>query len=41
METTLINQNSILQEIKCRLNSWIATIIHCRIFCLPFCCPKI
>ena len=33
--TTLMNQNSILEEIKNRLKSGNAAIIQCRIFCLP------
>jgi len=39
--TTLTNQNSIQEEIKCRLNLGMRAIIRCRIFCHPGCCPKI
>ena len=39
--TTLTNQNSIAEEIKSRLRSGNASIIRCRIFCLPGCHPKI
>ena len=41
LETTLTNQNSILDETKCRLSSGNAAINRFRIFCLSFCCPKI
>ena len=39
--TTLTNQSSIGEEIKTRLKSGNASIIRCRIFCLPVCHPKI
>jgi hypothetical protein len=41
LETTLINQNSIQEEIKIRLKLAMLAIIWCRIFCLPVCYPKI
>jgi hypothetical protein len=34
--TTLINQNSIQEEIKNRLKVGMLAIIQCRIFCLLF-----
>ena len=39
--TTLINQNSIQEEIKSRLSQGMLAIIRCRIFCLPVCYPRI
>ena len=39
--TTLTDQNSIQAEIKSRLKSGNASIIRCRILCLPVCYPKI
>ena len=39
--TSLTNQNSIHEEIKCRLQSGNACVIQYRIFCLPVCCPQI
>ena len=39
--TSLTNQNSIAEEIKSRLRSGNASIIRCRIFCLPGWYPKI
>jgi len=39
--TSLTDQNSIAGEIKGRLSQEMLTIIWCRIFCLPGCCPKI
>jgi hypothetical protein len=37
---TLMNQNSIHEEIKSRLKLGMIAIIRCRIFCLPGCYPK-
>ena len=39
--TTLTNQNSIQEEIKCKLKLGNICIIRCRIFCLPVCYPKL
>ena len=39
--TNLTNQNSIQEEIKCRLKLGNVAIIRCRIFCLPVCYPKL
>ena len=39
--TTLINQNSIQEEIKIRLKLGNACYFRYRIFCLPVCYPKI
>ena len=39
--TTLTNQNSIQEEIKCRLKLGNACYFRCRIFCLPGCYPKL
>jgi len=39
--TNLTNQNSFHEEIERRLKSGNAAIIRCRIFCFPFCYPKI
>jgi arabinogalactan endo-1,4-beta-galactosidase len=38
--TTLTDQNSIQEEIKSRLKLGNASIIRCRIFCIPGCYPK-
>ena len=39
--TTLIDQNSIQEEIKSRLKLGMLAIIRCRIFCLPVCYPRL
>jgi hypothetical protein len=39
--TALINQNSIHEEIKSRLNQGMFAVIRCRISGIPVCYPKI